>query len=57
MNRYQAEIIMKLPDGYNYEFSKTGKYIYGDHQNNRDMIIFEINGDKVTQVEVGKNEA
>ena len=56
MNKYQAEIVMKLPDGFNYEFSKTGKYIYGDHQNNRDFIVFEIDGDKVTQKDISRNE-
>lgn len=50
MNRYQAEIVCRLPDGYNYEFLTNGKYVIG--YKDRGVILFRIVGDELIQEKI-----
>jgi hypothetical protein len=50
MNKRQAKFIMQLPATYNWEFICNGRYLAG--HNGRDILLYEIVGDKLIKREV-----
>lgn len=50
MNKRQAQFIMQLPDGYEWEFLNNGKYLGG--YSGRDILLYEIVGDELIQLEI-----
>jgi hypothetical protein len=50
MNKRQAQFIMQLPDGYEWEFMNNGKFIAG--YKDQSILVYEIIGDELKQCEV-----
>lgn len=50
MNKRQAEFIMQLPDGYEWEFMNNGKFIAG--YKDQSILVYEIRGEELIQCEV-----
>ncbi len=53
MNKRQANFIMQLPDGYEWEFLNNGEYVIG--YSGRNVLLYEIVGDELIQREIGFN--
>lgn len=49
MNKRQANFIMQLPDGYEWEFMNNGRFIAG--YKDQSILVYEIVGDELKQCE------
>jgi hypothetical protein len=50
MNKREANFIMQLPDGYEWEFMNNGKYIAG--YLGRSILVYEIVGEELIKCDI-----
>lgn len=50
INKRQANFIMQLPDGYEWEFMNDGQYIAGFKE--QSVLVYEIVDEKLVQCSV-----